>query len=406
MNTTQKMTWFSLIEVMIWILVVSIIMVWAFQTLTSAWIWKIKIVEKTSIEKEAFFLTEKLFEIIKKWGTIDYEEYWNRSVINLWPGAVYASGHYVRPSGFGNFWRNGTVTDRSDPGNALYYCISPNGSSMGTGWCLTTNNIQHSWVWVGTDYSWNQQRYRQYSGQFIDYNSDADSDVWDEDGLSISTYGWFFGDDDDLFLGIWPEAFDPSWRVQELYLINKNTNERTLLRWNVLLDPFAPTTASCTGTQNMTWSGCLWTIEILKLNWLDKWYDHAEYSNQPVWGASENDGVIDTWVIHEDYDPNYWNNSIGAYTNMDYMLAHNGWDGYWQSLFSDKVHVKDIEFYLFPNKDPELSWRDSDPTLRVAPYVQLKMTLSPSWKIKRKIQWEIPDINIATTIQLSELNFK
>lgn len=414
MHSYKNIYAFSLIEVLIWILVVSIIMVWAFQTLTSVGIWKVKLIEKTSIEKEAFFAAEKLFEMIKKGGTIDYEEYWNRNVLNMTGATLYNSWHYAIPSWFWNFWRGGDVTDRLLEGSSNYYCLSQDGSNMWTGWCLTFNNVRTNGSLSNTDYTWLNQRYGQYQLQFIDYNSDADSDAGDEDGSSISSYGWFFQDDDDLFLWIGPPAFTgsftSSWQVQELYLIDKKNNERTLFRFNVVNDPFAPTTAVCTWTQVMIWSWCLWTIEILKLTWLDEWLDHSMYSSNSDGWYTDWDGLIDTWVIHRDYDPNFGNNSIppatGVYTNMDYILAHNWWEWYWQSVFSDKINVSNFEVFIFPNKDSELSWKDTDPRLRVSPYVQIKMTLQPSWKTKRKIQGDVPDVEITTTIHLSELDFK
>lgn len=40
---------------------------------------------------------EKFFDLIKKGGNIDYEEYWNRSSFDT---TNYASGHYQNDSGF------------------------------------------------------------------------------------------------------------------------------------------------------------------------------------------------------------------------------------------------------------------------------------------------------------------
>jgi hypothetical protein len=37
-----------------------------------------KLIERTNMQQEAYFMSEKLFELIKTGGTIDYEEYWNR----------------------------------------------------------------------------------------------------------------------------------------------------------------------------------------------------------------------------------------------------------------------------------------------------------------------------------------
>jgi len=320
---------------------------------------------------------------------------------------LYSSGHYAIPSWFWNFWRGGDIGDRTNPWERLYFCLSNSTSFMtGTG-CLTGLNADWSLTNLDIDRSGDQQRYLQYQNQFIDYNSDGDSDVGDENALTdVLWYPNFYGDDDDLYLWIGPSALSWSFASPELYLINKNTNERTFFRLNVRNDPLAPTSATCTGTQNMTWSWCLGTIEILKLTGLDAWQDHWIYSDNVPLSATDNDGIVDTWVIHRDFDPLYGDNTVWSISGMDYSLAHNGGEGYWQSIFSDKVHVSNVEFYVYPNKDIINSWRDTDPDLRLTPYVQIKMTLQPSWKTKRKIRWDFPGVDIATTIQLSALDFK
>ena len=291
------------------------------------------------------------------------------------------NGHFTDPSGFWNFWDWGTVWNTMY-GSSLYYCLSPNGWSMGTGWCLISNNT------ISSPQTWEPQRYLQYREQFVDRNSDEDSNggnEGDEDGD-----GNILWDDDDLFLWVWPEAF-PDSQVQELYLINQNTNIRTLFRWNFWLDPFAPTTETCSWTNTITGWGCIGTIEMLKLSWEDYGFNHSNTAGD----ASDNDGLIDTWLIHNDFLPDTGD-----------VIAWSNTNNYWQPLFSDKIHVSNVEFFLFPNKDLESSWRDTDPSLRVTPYIQLKMTLKPSWKTKRQIQGDIPGVDISTTIQLSELNFK
>ncbi len=92
MNVHNKA--FSLIEVLVGILIVSLILITGFQTLSSIGIGKVKLIEKTKIEKESYFLAERFFEMIKKGGILDYEEYWNRTNYNT----AYQSGHYQQPS--------------------------------------------------------------------------------------------------------------------------------------------------------------------------------------------------------------------------------------------------------------------------------------------------------------------
>lgn len=391
-------SWFSLIEILVGILIVSIVMIAWFQALSSVWVGKIKLIEKTKIEKEAYFAGEKFFEMIKKWGLIDYEEYWNRSIVNMSAGPNFFAGHYAKRSGLWNFWRNGT------PGSTTYGWRGYNcrsepgaGNTLGTTGCVDDLNTTIGGGSPNTDYSGNPHRYGQYERMFIDRNSDADSDgglFWDEDGD-----GNLENDADDYFIAIWPTAFSGSThpnKVQELYLINKEGDKRTLFRWTVTADPDAPASATCDvaiNPENPSWNGCLWTIEFLKLDGFDYGYDHnpwAQNATDYQW-----DGKVDTWLIDEDFTPG---NST--------PVAESSATEYWQKIFPDTIHVSRAEFFLYPNKDLEYSWRDTDPNIQVAPYVQIRLTLEPSWKKRKKISWLAPSVDIVSTIHLTDLEFR
>lgn len=382
-------TWFSLIEILVGILIVSIVMVAAFQTLSAVGVWKTKIIEKTKVEKQAYFAGEKFFEMIKKWWTIDYEEYWNRSSYHT----GYSSGHFDRVSGFWNFWKDGILWD-TVYGWRQYNCLSKDGVSMWNAWCLRDFNASFDLWSTHNDYSWDPQRYTQYLRQFIDRNSDADADGWNEDGDAA---GSIIDDDDDLHIGIWPQAFTwGSTDVGELYLINAEWDVRTFFRWNVSVDTDAPPSETCDVTTNPekpVWNACLGTIEFLKLKWEDYWYNHSGALD--TWDGSQWDGIIDTWNIHPDF-----------LTGTTDIVASSVSYDYWQPVFPNSIHVSDVEFYLYPNKAAEYSWRDTDASLEVSPYLQLKLTLQPSWKEKRKIRWATPSVDIVTTIQLSDLDFR
>ena len=379
MKKNKNTLWFTLIETLVGVLIFSIIIIAGFSALNAIMVGKVKLIERTAIQKEAFYFSEKLFEMIKTWGTIDYEEYWNRFSYDT----QYGSGHFLLPSGFGNYWVTWVLW--GDWWWGPYSCISKDGENMPATWCLRDFNIfSHWWIWY-TDVSNTHQKYTQYSEQFIDYNSDADGDMWNEDWSWEAQYAYKW-DDDDLYLWRWPAAFLEDIDVWELYLINALGNERTYFRWNVIDDPNAPGTLACTGTQNMIWDWCLWTVEFLKLVWDDAWFDHADNE-----GSFDNDGIIDTWYIHPDFS---WGTQVVAWSD--------GLD-YWQPLFPDTIHVKDIQFFPYPNKDLEYSWRDADPAINISPYVRISMTLAPSWKSRKKIRGQIPEIEINTTVQLTDI---
>lgn len=186
-------------------------------------------------------------------------------------------------------------------------------------------------------------------------------------------------DDDDENLWDWPTAFI-SWTgwVKELYLISWDGKKRTFFRRSVILDPKAPSTATCDITA--TWSWCLWTIEFLKLDWKDWWIDH---SKSWTWAY---DGIVDTWTV----DPLFtWWSEVIAWS----------WN-YRQKMFSDDINVKSFKIYPYPNKNRKYAWKDFSNTTNISPYVRIELILTPSWKKRSAIKWTPPDIKIATTINL------
>lgn len=317
------------------------------------------------MQKEAFFATERFIDLIKKWGTIDYEEYWNRSVI----GRNYEAGHFKEKSLYGN-------------AGTRYYCLSWSWVSMGTGGCLTQHNQTLTGASTPDDsisYNDQQQLYWQYYLQFIDYNADQNDDDWDANGN-----GSFIGDDDDLFLGQGPEVFTQGDDAWELYLINTSGDIRTYFRWKVQVDPNRPTNKTCNTTSLETekgfdGEGCQWMLQILKLL-----------------GKDDNtDGQIDTWYIHPDFTSS--NDEVKIDNNLDI-------DSHWQNIFSDNIHVSRAEFYLYPNKNGQYAWAETTENIQVSPYLQLRLRLQPSWLERKKIRGSLPEVDIQTTVQLSQID--
>lgn len=369
---------FTLVEIMVWILIVSIVIIWWFQALSAITIWKAKLIQKVDMQKESFYFTEKLFEMIKQWWTLDYEEYFNRSVI--W-NTTYLSWHFAIPSWFWNFWK-GWILWTTNYWENKYYCRSiDNDNIMTWTWCVTNYN-SGTLAWV-INYSWEHQRYWQYALQFIDYNSNNDSDWWDEDGD-----GDIIWDDDDEFLWDWPEVFASGASMPELYLISGDKKTRTYFRWSVKQDPNAWSGAIC-DTATATGSGCLGTVEYIRLLWKDWWEDH-DFS---VDDSTQNDWLIDTWVIDPEINwvsvasPTVaWNSSVN-----------------WVPLFSDAISVSEFKIYSFPNKDLSLAWKSADKSINVSPYTIIKIKLKPSWITKRKIWWDWEELDFSMTINLSDI---
>lgn len=215
---------FTLIEIMIWMLIVVVVLISAFEAYTLLLTGKIRLIEKTDMQKESFYFTEKFFQLVK-WGwTLDYEEYFNRIVV--WTET--SSWHYSKETWFGNFWAN---KNTGKPyGDWFYYCRSWDLEikKMTATWgCYNDQTLManSSWIHIIPGAS-DPQRYWQYSFQFIDYNSNYDYDngfPWDEN------WDWnIIWDDDDEKIWNWPEAF--SWsEVKELYLLSWDKKHRTFL---------------------------------------------------------------------------------------------------------------------------------------------------------------------------------
>jgi len=356
---------FTLVEVLASTLIVTVVTIAWFYWINAVWLGKVKLVEKTQLEQQAFYFSERFFELVKQGGTLDYEEYFNRQNID---NTNYLSGHYLTPTWFWN---------RS---NEMIYCLSWDGDPFPV-WngCITSYNSS------GATLTGLPLLYGQYAQQFIDYNSDADNDWGDE-----NADGDIVNDDDDLFLGRGPNALDPSWQISEIYLVDTQSNTRTFFRFFVSEDPDRPSWATCdfSDHSNPTGSWCLWTIQFLKLKWVDWWHDHV------IWNvdATQNDGIIDTWV----YDAGVYGLPVDTVADLTSFDSEN----YWLPIFSDGVNVEEFDVYAFPPKDNVLSWADTS-FIPVSPYLRVSMKLLPSWKNKRQIQWSIPEIEINTTINLS-----
>lgn len=373
--TSKK--WFTILEIVVSLVLFAVIMIFAFDSLSNLGIIRAKTVSKVDLEKELYFFSEKLASMIKDGGLIDYDEYWNRKVI----GIETASGHYLRQTGFGNYGSWGALWTTTY-GGWYYYCRSGSGTSlMGTGWCLEgPNDLGNSVSFSGI-----YQRYGQYKYHFIDYNSNADGDYGDEDGVD-----WLIGDEDDVDIGDGPTIFS-GW-VQELYLYNSYSKTRTFFRWHITRDPDAPSSTSCNITTGVG-DACIGNIEILKLSGKDYGQNHDGLTGSGIY-----DGFLDTWVCHPDWE---WSCSSGP-TAIGTQKIPTGSDAEWIPLFPSSVNVKNLQFFLYPNKDPLKAWSSDEESIFVHPHVRIELTLGLSWKKRKSLKSDDPKVSISTTLSLSE----
>lgn len=99
-NKKINKKWFTIIEILLSILIFSFVIIWWFQAFFFILWAKSTLIDKINIEKETVYFSQKFFEMIKKWWTIDYEEYYNRQI--AW-NTTYLSWHYDKPTWFWNF---------------------------------------------------------------------------------------------------------------------------------------------------------------------------------------------------------------------------------------------------------------------------------------------------------------
>ncbi len=394
-------SWFTLVEILIWILIFTIILIGSFQVLSQLGIARAKLMIETNIEKKAFYFSEKLFEEIKAGWLIDYEEYFNRKVFNN-NSPKYLSWHYKKNSWFWNFEIFSYYRCRSWSwtSNKMLTEISP--WVYKNEWCYSNKLNTKSAKQEGK-----KQIYWEYALQFVDYNSDANSD-WDwlpctkPDG---STWTWAIWDsncdwnltwdNDDQFLGRWPEAFELNKNLTELYLISADKKHRTFFRWTVKQDPNINFSCDNPSSDWITYTWwCLWTIEFLKLDWRD-WWDWHNYSWYWVF-----DWYIDTWLINSRFSGK--DNTTPSKSVLAWSWTEEEINKYWQPLFDDSINVENVKFFLYPNKDTNLTWKENNPE-DTAPYLKLQMILKPSWKTRKQIKWKIPEIPINMTISLSDV---
>lgn len=268
---------------------------------------------------------------------------------------------------------------------------------MGTGGCLQNHNnsADANLAAPPSDFSWSYQRFGQYLAQFTDYNSNHDADLGDENGDTN-----IIGDDDDRSIGDVPDV--ATWAMQELYLINKNSKTRIFFRWNIQQDP-NNTAISCGWTVNAgrikTNSGCIWNVQIMKLKWLDLWLSHTGWTID----KTAYDGIIDTWACTE------VSQCTGPVLPSTDRIATGNY-GEWLDLFPGTINVKNLQFQIYPVKDPWLSWaaQDCDPMNTtcvspfIHPYVRMNLEMWFSWWKRRTLRNEDPTISISTSISLSD----
>lgn len=316
--------------VLSWFIILIGVVFWLYQSLFSL---KNNISAKQVLVEQTYYTLEKIHILLQDF-TIDYEEYRNRSVL----GCDAASMTVVWPRGYcDRFSWYGNASDTSS--HNLYYCST------------TTNQIDpvvhQAWLLAGLgclSMPDVPQSFWQYSRHFVDVNDDTNGDgnaVWDADDEAI---------------GVGPSAITDPW-AQELYLISPDQTQRLFIR-RALME-----TWDFNGDDDLDQTEKRYTLQMLRLQWLDAWSNH----NFAPGDNTVYDGQIDTWVC----DAAQWfictgDSPWGIYSWFN--MPADADDGR-VDMLDDRITVADRSLQLFPTTNPYYARANSD--VQINPYIRI-----------------------------------
>ncbi len=225
-----------------------------------------------SIQRNLFYLNEKLATLIHSGGTIDYEEYFNRRILG------YAKS--FSPAGVWSFTQKSNYGNGDNSGRPLLYLCGISGTGTITeDACLANNAVTQA---GGNALSFNetlggkQMAYGQYREIGFNYASAAGYPT------PIKLPPIFPENDPNI---------NPDEGTTDLYLIKKlpsGTYERTYFRHVYVQDPSIEANyLVCNPASSL--DGCLGKIQMARLTSCD---------SLPIAGG---DGILDAWAPHADF---------------------------------------------------------------------------------------------------------
>lgn len=321
---------FTLFEILLSLIIFSLIVGIIFRIYTDVQKSEISLLKQQLVVSETNDLMDTISDLSLDYS-IDYEEYFNRSIINCISEESFARNNHWSCGVFSTYWNSGV----------LYYC-----NSQGNG--------SKSWYYYYElqDFGCAQsghQSFNQYKYQFWDI-TDSTLNNWNDD-----------------FLWSWPiSVFHNTW-VQELYLINKTWDHRIFFRRHFLTGIDLDEDWYFSG-QNES----LYSIQILKLKWFDAGGNH----NFDEADSFTNNWYIDTWAC----DAENWffcsGNSIGEdYSNYRLPLNSDDWR---VNLTDPKITISDRNIEVWPAKDPYLAKNEAE--YLIDPFITIAFKATIFWK--------------------------
>lgn len=380
MNIYKKNKWFTLIEMLLaitWFLIIMSVVVTAYIKILDI---RNSIDARQNLVQESYFTLEKLNILLRDF-TIDYEEYFNRSMVWCDSWSVDFSwdvGDNWYCDLFTNYWNWNNILSLNMTGSFnLYYCSSQT-------WQETPQYVflwSNPWTWCAIPW---YQSFGQYMRQFRDMKKDTD------------TVKWVINDEDDDDMWFWPDAIINFTWVKELYLISQDGKQRILFR-RALISSW---------DWNKDWiiswdTEKRYNIQVLKLKWFDAWSNHDFDINNSSWVY---DWVIDTracdyWLWFTCWT--WWSASISnAYSGYKLPLHSDDWR---VNMFPKNITIADRNLILSPTKNPEYAWQE---WVQINPYFTIYIKNKLYWEIwQRKIGDAIDNFDLRLQTTLSTKNF-
>lgn len=378
MTLKIRKKWFTLIEMLLaitWFFIIMVVVISAYMKILDI---RDNIDAKQNLVQESYFILEKLNILLRDF-TIDYEEYFNRSMV--WCDSAWADFSWDVWADwycnlFTNYWNWNNINWSASNSFNLYYCSSKKSQELPQYVFTWWENWDRTWCAI----SW-YQSFGEYSRQFRDMKKDTD------------TAQWVVNDEDDEDVWSWPEAILDSTWVKELYLISQDGKQRMFFR-RVLL-----ATWDWSNDLIISWdTEKRYNIQVLKLKWFDAWNNHDFDITNSSWVY---DWIVDTRAC--DYSLWFICNWSGIWATYPwYKLPLNSED--WRiNMFPKNITIADRNLIIYPTKNPEYSWMG---WLQINPYFTISLKNKLYWEIWQRRIWDsIGDFELNLQTTLSTKNF-
>jgi len=361
-----------------WFLIIMVVVISAYVKIINI---RDNIDARQNLIQESYFTLEKLNILLRDY-TIDYEEYFNRSMIGCdswWVDFSWSVWENWYCDLFTNYWNWNNIPDSTNTGSFnLYYCSSKILENQT--WSQYVFSLLDPIIWTWCAIPW-YQSFWQYNQQFRDMKKNTD------------TVESVVGDEDDEDMWAWPDAIlDATW-VKELYLISQDGKQRILFRRKLI--------ASWDWNQNwvISWeTEKRYNIQVLKLKWLDAWSNHDFNITNSSWVY---DGIIDTRACdHSLWFVCSWSEVWATYPWYNLPSDQDDWR---VNMFPKNITIADRNLVISPTKNPEYTWKE---WFQINPYFTISLRNKLYWEIWQRRVWSSIDsfnLNLQTT--LSTKNF-